>query len=89
MAHTESCELDVRVTPRSSQSKVESPDGKTLKVWVTASPTDGQANEAVIEALSKKLRVPKSSIVIVRGHTSRDKRVRIDGLNEADALARV
>lgn len=80
MPETPTCEFDIRVTPRSSKNKVELVEGGTLKIWVTAAPTDGQANDAVIEVLAKQLRIAKSHIDIVRGHTSRDKRVRIEGL---------
>ncbi|MBX3118244.1 MAG: DUF167 domain-containing protein [Fimbriimonadaceae bacterium] len=83
------CEFDVKVIPRSSRNKVESPDGVTLKVWVTAAPTDGQANEAVIDVLAKQLKISKSSVTLVRGHTARNKRVRLQGLSHAEAIAKL
>lgn len=68
----------VRVTPKSSQEKVVA-EGDVLKVFVRSAPADGEANKAVIEVLAKHLRVPKTSLEIVRGHTSRDKVVRFNG----------
>ena len=50
---------------------------KTLKVCVTAIPERGKANTALIELLSDYWNVPKSSIEIARGHTSRLKLVKI------------
>ena len=71
--------LEVRVTPRSSREKVElTPEG--VKVWVMASPTDGQANEAVQAVLAKRLDLAPSRLTLVRGATGRTKLFRIDGL---------
>jgi len=50
---------------------------------VTVPPEGGKANRAVVELLSKTLKVPKSSIEIVRGETSRVKTVRIEGIDLA------
>lgn len=80
------CEFDLQVTPRSSQRRVDLLDDGSLKVWVTQAPTDGQANQGVREALSEALGVPKSRIDILRGLTSRKKRIRIDGVGLEEAL---
>ncbi len=73
--------VDVRVTPRASRERIEAdllPDGTwSLKVYVTCVPEDGKANAAVIAALAKALRLPKSAITITRGQTSRNKVVEI------------
>ena len=72
-----SVEIDVRVQPRSSRRAVErQPDG-SYKVWVSEPPADGAANEAVCSLLAKELGVPKSTVEILRGRTSRNKRVRV------------
>jgi uncharacterized protein YggU (UPF0235/DUF167 family) len=60
-----------------------------VKVWVTASPTDGQANLAVCELLAKRLDVPKSAVSIVRGESSRDKQVLVQGISTDEALSRL
>ena len=57
-----------------------------LKIAMTAPPVDGKANAHLAKWLSKTLRVPKSSVVLVSGETSRDKRVRILGAS-AKAVA--
>jgi len=77
----ESIEVNVRLTPRSSRDKLElQPDG-SLKAWVTSAPTDNQANENLCQVLSKNLRIGKTSIEIVSGHTNRNKRIRISGMD--------
>ncbi len=47
---------------------------------VTAAPEKGKANKAVIEMLADTLRIHESSIHIISGESSRDKRVMIEGL---------
>jgi uncharacterized protein len=84
-----SSEFDVRVLPRSSQEKLEILADGSLKVWVHAAPTDGQANDAVCRLLAEKAGVSKSSVTVVRGGTSRNKRVRIEGLELSEARKRL
>jgi uncharacterized protein (TIGR00251 family) len=64
------CIIAVRVTPRSSKPgigdwKTAADDREELEIRVSAPPADGEANEAVIKLLSKRLGLPKSSIAIV------------------------
>ena len=80
--------MNVRVQPRSSQSKVVIEDDG-LKIYTNAPPVDGEANEAVIALLSKTLRVPKSAINIVKGETGRNKQIEVDGMSDEQILARV
>ena len=68
--------LAVRVTPNAKAEMLSIEEG-ALKARVTVVPEDGKANKAVIALLAKALGVPKSSISLVRGQTSRDKQFRI------------
>ena len=69
----------VRVTPRAGRNALEVPqDGEPAKVRVAAPPADGQANEAVIRVVAEALRVAPSRLSIIRGHSSRDKWLRLD-----------
>lgn len=70
--------IHVRVTPKASQNKIvvesgEGADALRLRVYVTTVPEDGKANKAVVALLSKFLKVPKTRLTLVSGHTSRDK----------------
>lgn len=58
-------------------------EGGGHKIRLTAPPIDGAANEALVKFLSDTLSLPKSHIEIVSGHTSREKIVRISGINDA------
>ena len=66
-------QVSVRVIPRARQNRVEEIDPATFRIHTTAVPADGAANDAVIKMMAKHLGVPKTSIKIVRGTTSRDK----------------
>ena len=74
--------ISVRVTPRADRSALVGVrgDGMVL-VRVTAAPTDGQANKAVLETLAEALKIKKSQLTLVGGETSRDKRIKITGLS--------
>ena len=77
--------LNIRVQPRASANEVSGFNERgVLRVRVTAPPSDGQANEAVIRLLSKSLNVGRSRVQIVRGASAREKTVEIDGLTEAE-----
>jgi uncharacterized protein (TIGR00251 family) len=54
-----------------------------LIVRVTAPPIDGRANDAALRLVAKQLRLPKTSVRIVRGHRSRDKVIEIEGVEPA------
>ena len=80
--------LAVRVLPRSSRNSIEW-EQETLKVRLTAPPVDGAANEALIALLAERLGLPKRSISIVSGATSRQKIVEIVGMAEEDVEKRL
>lgn len=81
-------DVAVRVTPKARRNHAEWGENG-LKIWVTAPPDSGQANAAVMDLLAKRLRCPKSSIEITRGHTSRDKVVRFTGFSVEDIQAKL
>jgi len=60
-----------------------------LKVSLTAPPVDGKANEACIEFFANLLKVPRSSVSIAAGQTSRNKVIRVAGLSAAELEKRL
>jgi uncharacterized protein (TIGR00251 family) len=76
--------LSVRVQPSAKRDEICGwmEDG-TLKVKVRGKPVEGKANESLIQFLSKALEVSKSSIEIVAGEKSRNKRLMISGIDKA------
>jgi hypothetical protein len=70
----------VKVHPRAKKNTITGELGDALKVSLTAPPVEGQANEACIEFFAKLLKVPRSSVTIASGQTSRNKVIRVAGL---------
>ena len=71
----EGISFTVFVQPRSSHNMIVGIHGSALKIKLTAPPVEGAANKQCITYLAKCLGVPKSSLEILSGHTSRAKRV--------------
>lgn len=76
--------LSIRTQPGSSKNRIIGEYGGRLKLAVTAAPEKGKANKAIIELLADTLRIHESSIHIISGETSRDKRLLIEGLVPED-----
>jgi uncharacterized protein (TIGR00251 family) len=53
--------------------------GDRLKIVLQAPPVDGQANEALMRFLAKHLGVGKQALALVRGTSSREKTVTVQG----------
>ena len=75
--------LDVRVIPRAKRTEIAGRRGGALLVRLAAPPVDGAANDALRAFLAERLGVPQRQIAIVRGATSRDKTVAIEGVSAA------
>lgn len=84
-----STRLRLRVSPGASRSGVVGRHGTAWKLRVAAPPENGRANDAVATLLASVLDVPKSGVLLVSGHGSRDKTVELDGLDLAEAERRL
>ncbi|MGD0204858.1 MAG: DUF167 domain-containing protein [Dehalococcoidia bacterium] len=81
--------ISVRVTPGASRDAVVGWQGDVLHLRVAAPAQRGKANEAVLRLLAAALGVERRRLRIVRGATSRQKVVCVDGLDEAEIRARL
>lgn len=72
--------LLIHTQPGSSKNEIVGFYGEPqrIKIKVKARPIEGEANAEVITFLSKLLGIAKSKIEIEKGHTSRQKDLRID-----------
>lgn len=68
--------VTIRVVPRAKQNKVVEEAGR-LKVYLTAPPVEGKANELLIEVLAEHWGVKKKQLRLVRGEKGRDKLVEL------------
>ena len=79
----------VKVHPRARKNAVTGTLGDALKLSLTAPPAEGRANDACIGFLAEVLRLPRSSVTIAAGHTSRNKVVRVSGFSAAAIAERI
>lgn len=79
----------VKVQPRARKNAITGELGGALKLALTAPPVEGKANAACIEFLANFLSVPRSSITIASGESSRGKVIRITGLSAVELRKRL
>lgn len=79
----------VKVHPRARKNAITGEVGEALKLSLTAPPVEGRANEACIEFFANLLKVPRSSVTIASGQSSRTKVVRITGLSGQELQRRL
>jgi uncharacterized protein (TIGR00251 family) len=81
---TDGLVVTVRLTPKGGRDSIDgiarlSNGSSVLKARVAAAPTEGEANDALIRLLARKLRVAPRDVTLVGGATSRVKRILIRG----------
>ncbi|MGC1166051.1 MAG: DUF167 domain-containing protein [Solirubrobacterales bacterium] len=79
-------QIAVRLRPRGHRDELMGIVDGVLQARVSAPPVDGKANVALRKLVAKRLGVAPSKVSVVRGEKSRDKLVRIEGVDEATAL---
>lgn len=80
--------ITVKVSPRAKKTEVAGVmDDGTIKIRLAAPPVDGAANDALIEFLSKVLKVPPRHIDIIAGATSERKLISLVGISPAEVDA--
>lgn len=83
------CTLAIKAIPNAPRSEVIGWLGDALKVKVHAPPVEGKANEALCAFLADTLELPRRAVTVARGDTSRQKLVRIEGLDLAAVTAKL
>lgn len=75
--------LFVAVIPRSSRTEIVDVIQARCKIKVKAPPVDGEANKALIKALSKMFKISKSSVILKSGQTGKQKSFLLKGVNQS------
>jgi uncharacterized protein (TIGR00251 family) len=86
---SESATFAVKVHPSAKKNAITGELGDALKLSLASPPIDGKANAACIEFFAKLLKVPRSSVTIASGHTSRRKVIRVSGLSAEEVRKRM
>ena len=81
--------FSVKVHPRAKKNTITGELGDALKVSLTTPPIEGRANEACIELFAKLLKVPRSSVTIASGLSSRNKVIRVAGVTAEEVRRRL
>lgn len=79
----------VKVHPRAKKNAIVGELGDALKIALTAPPIEGRANEACVEFFANLLKVPRSSVTIASGESSRRKVIRVAGLSAGELRKRL
>lgn len=69
--------LDVHVQPGARREELAGEHGGRLRVRIKAPPVEGRANRNLVKFLSNLFDVAPRDITLLRGESSRDKRLRI------------
>ncbi len=77
--------LDISVSPKSSKSEIVMGNG-IIKVYLNSPPVDGKANAECLRLFSKRLKISKSRIAIVKGEKGKKKRIVIHGMSYEDVM---
>jgi uncharacterized protein (TIGR00251 family) len=75
-------DIAIRLQPRGRRDEVVGERDGRVVIRVTAPPVDGKANEALCRLIARAAGVAPSRVSVVRGHTSREKVVRVEGVDE-------
>ena len=81
--------FQVKVQPRAKKNAIIGELGGALKLALTAPPVEGRANQACVAFLAEVLNVPRSSVTIAAGESSRNKVIRVSGLSAAQVEERL
>ena len=69
--------FSVRVHPRANRDEISGVHNESLKLQITATPTDNKANQHLVRFLAKAFGVSRSSVELLKGQRARDKELRI------------
>lgn len=73
--------VNLRISPNAKKNEIIK-DGDIIKVKITALPIDGKANKALVELFAKNFKIPKTSIEILKGETSKEKTILFKTMDE-------
>ena len=73
--------ISIKVQPNSNRNEVVGVVNGVWKIKIAAPPDKGKANKELVDFLSELLDIKKDRINILRGQTSHNKIVEIEGLS--------
>lgn len=83
MYRVAAAEVRVRVRAGARREQLLQTDDGWIVARVTAPAHEGRANKALRRLVAKQLRIAPSKVAIVHGARSREKLIRVDGMDQA------
>lgn len=84
LERSEGVEVGIYLQPRASKTEIVGLHGESLKIRIASPPVDGQANAELCRYLARHFGVPRQSVQLISGVSSRQKRVLIAERTLAD-----
>jgi len=81
--------LHFHIVPNAKEDKVTGEHGTAIRIKLRAPAVEGKANEALRNFLAERLKISARSIVLEYGQKSREKVIRIEGLNAEEVRRRL
>ena len=81
--------LAVKITPNAGRNEILGLSNDTWRIKIAAQPERGKANKELIDFLSSRLGVKKDNVMIIKGQTSHNKMVMVQGLSRDDVIQRL
>jgi len=81
--------LRFHIVPNAKQNKLMGEHEAAIKIRLRAPAVEGKANAALRSFLAEELKISERSIVLERGHKSREKIIHIEGLSEEEVRSRL
>ncbi len=78
--------VEIKVVPQSGKNEWVLDKSGKLKCYLKSPPERGLANKELVKILAQKLGVVQSAVELISGHTSRNKRVKIEGVASLEHL---
>lgn len=82
--------LNIKVVPNSSKTMIMGVetagiiDEQYLKIKISSPANENKANEELIKFLSKELKIPKSSIKLIKGQKNKEKKLLLKNISIQD-----
>jgi len=78
--------ISVHAYPNAAKNEIIGFTDDVLRVKISAPPSKGKANKELLDFLCQQLALSKDRIGIIKGHTTRNKIVAIDGMSKEAAI---
>ena len=84
-----SVRISVKVLPNAGKNEIIGPVNGVWRIKIAAPPDKGKANKELVDFLSEILGVRKNNLNILKGHSSHNKILAVEGISPEDVTSRL